>query len=336
MSAKDLIGPAKQDDQLRLDLIKSGIDPNATEIRQVLDDTQISGRFAMRAEASADAGKAQSSFARLSLLAIVGTAAATLASGMLLYGAGAGAEDAAAAIADAAAAVGAEELPFTETLARLFNEQRLFIIGVQVIGAFVAAFATYRLSGEDLAKKWSDNRRRAEDLRQQIFTEIFNKVADKPGTPGDTSALSQAFELFRRFQLELQLNYYKTSARRTGRSSSRLGLIAAALAGLTAITGIIAGIGGAALVVAAFLGIAVPVALSAAQSWRVINLFGDKAKAYGKALEELQTLSLEVSAIRELAAGGEEAKVREFVDKVHTVMANENTNWVAAAAEGKQ
>lgn len=337
MSAKDLIGEAKDEDKLRLDVIRSAIDPGAAELHDILEDTRISGYFEMRAEASADAERAQSTFARMSLIAIIGAAMATLASALLLYGAGAGGEDAAAAAADAAAAVGAKDVAVAQALAEFVHKHRFFIIGVQVIGAFLAAFATYRLSAEDFVKKWTDNRRRAEELRRQIFTEMFNKVAaheDAGKPPDENGALSQVFEFFRRFQVDLQMRFYQKAALRSERSSSRLSWTAAGLAGLTGITGIIAGLGGAALVIAAFLGIALPVMLSAAQSWRALNLFGDKTKAYGKARDELQTLALDVSNIRALAANGDKAKVREFVDKVHEVMANENTNWVAAAPEG--
>lgn len=332
MTAAALIGEADPDnDTLRTEYIKEAVDPGLTELRNILDHTRIQGHFKMRSDASGAAARAQSRFWWISLFSIIFVAITTLASALLLYSAGAAGEIGEAA-ADAAEKIGSDAIPASRAFAEYLDRNQHIILSLQIAGAALTAFATTILSLRDYAGKWNDNRRRAEDLRRQIFVEIFNQAATGSNAvePNCNSLLSQVFELFRRFQLELQLNFYKNRSDQVERSSSWLSWFTAALAGLTALSSSINALGGDWLTIAAAMGIALPVLLSAAQSWRAVNLFGDKAKSYSKAYRQLQTLYLEVSSIREAAAKGEEATVRGFIDRVQEVMENENTNWVAA------
>src|SRR5262249_29099727 len=86
--AQKWIGEATPKDRLSLDQIKKGISDDALALREILDDEKVSGLLRIRDEASALASSAQAQFRRLSIAAVVATALATLASGLLLYGAG--------------------------------------------------------------------------------------------------------------------------------------------------------------------------------------------------------------------------------------------------------
>ena len=137
--------------------------------------------------------------------------------------------------------------------------------------------------------------------------------------------VSQALEFFRRNQHELQINFYAGGFARH-EDGRRLTWFTAILAGLAAVTGMIGAFGGSALILSAFLGIAVPIPLSAAQSWRATSRDSDKAEAYRKAKDALDDILLnKLDAVRAKAAFGDASEVRTYVDSVHVVMTTESS-----------
>ena len=81
---------------------------------------------------------------------------------------------------------------------------------------------------------------------------------------------------------------------------------AAGLAAVAAITGAIGSLGGPALTIGAFLGIAVPIVAAAVQSWNSASGDSDKVAAYTTAKEALDRILVqEVDAVREQAARGD-------------------------------
>lgn len=143
--------------------------------------------------------------------------------------------------------------------------------------------------------------------------------------------MRQAFEFFRRYQLDLQIGFFNRSQERHGSTGTALAWATALLAGFAAAAGALGGRGGTALVVSAFLGIGVPILLSAAQSWQAANRDREKAAAYEKAAAALETIKLDLDAVRAGADRGEVAAVRDFVSRVHLVLTSENEAWVPAA-----
>ena len=179
MNARDAIGKSiPRKDRLSFDSIQEALGENAPDLLEILESARIQGYFKMRSKASAAANNAQSMFRKVSLISILGVAIATLASGLLLYGAGASGGVGTAAT-ETAAAVGTDDVPASQTLAEFLDRNRIYFVVLQVAGAFLTAVTTTILSSQDYVGRWSDNRRRAEDLRRQIFTEIFNQAATR-------------------------------------------------------------------------------------------------------------------------------------------------------------
>ena len=114
----------------------------------------------------------------------------------------------------------------------------------------------------------------------------------------------------------------------------KLAYWAAGLAAVAAITGAIGSLGGPALTIGAFLGIAVPIVAGALQSWNSASGDSDKVAAYTTAKEALDRILVqEVDAVREQAARGDVAAVRAYFDKVHLVMTTEHDAWKATGAK---
>jgi hypothetical protein len=316
--AQTWIGQTNAGDKLDLAKIEAAVAQDASDLRQILRTAKIVGLFKMRTEASQAAASAQSWFKRLSGVAVVGTAIATLTSGLLLYGAG----------SEAAAA------PTVEGLVRWVKDNHNYILGVQIAALFFSAVVTSVLASQNFVERWQEQRKQAERLRQQIFKDILTmaqaKVPKPLPAPDPGNPIAQAFEFFRRYQHEMQINFYSKGAARHGRAAQRLGWLTAILAGLAAITGVLGGFGSSALVVSAFLGIAVPILLSAAQSWRVSSRDSDSIATYQKAKAALDTNLLDIDTVRACAASGDAAAVGDYVNKVHLIMSTENDAWSPA------
>jgi Protein of unknown function (DUF4231) len=321
--AKTWIGPSDPKDQLDLAAIVASLPAEAIWLKTALGDSRIAGLFKQRRTASGEAAAAQRRFKIISLIAIVGTTVGTLASGLLLYGAGSDVPSGGAGPAD-------------QTLVGWVKDRRTFIAWTQIVGLFVAAAAAALLGSQNFIERWTEQRRQAELQRREIFThllELATKEVRKALPMADpANPVRQVLEFFRRYQLDLQISYYARSGARARSWAGVLGWITALLAAFAAITGAIGGLGTpAAAAISAFLGIAVPLFLSGAQSWRAAALDSDKAAAYDKAGKELEKARLDLSHYERSADAGDAADVKAFIDQVHLVMATENNAWVPAA-----
>jgi hypothetical protein len=341
--AKTWIGDSVDGDSLDLARIAAAVPPEAVALCQILKSSKVSGLVRIRREASAIAAKAQRDFKRLSLAAIVGTAIATLSSGLLLYGAGSDVSAPAPAITQAAPATQPAAAPagagssdtIEQGLVRWVKDHRSGIMIIQVISLLAASIAAAVLGGLKLVERWAENRNKAEVLRREIFNEVLNQARDLVPSPLTTpdigNPVSQALEFFRRYQHELQIRYYGKGIVRHEGWAGILTWLTAILAGVAAITGVIGGFGRTAMILSAFLGIAVPILLSAAQSWRATSRDSDKAEAYKKAKDALEVILLDVDTVRAKAALGDAAQVRTYVDSVHVIMTTESGGWSPAA-----
>jgi hypothetical protein len=315
--ARTWIGQSKLDDKLDLEKIRQTIAPEAAALHDILNTDKISALFGMRRQAADKAARAQQWFRRLSAIAVVTTAVSTLTSGLLLYGAG-------------------SEVPPTtvEGLVRWVKDNHNVVVGLQILALFLSAVVASVLAQQNYVEQWRDERKRAELLRRQIFDEVITMAeAGEPNplaAPDPGNAVAQAFEFFRRYQHELQIWYYQKSSASHGRTAANLSWITAVLAGLAAITGVLGGFGGTALVASAFLGIAVPILLSAAQSWRASSSDSDKVATYQKALQALEGKRLVLDDVRKRVALADTASVGEYVNSVHLILTTENEGWTPA------
>ena len=182
------------------------------------------------------------------------------------------------------------------------------------------------MAARDYGQIWTDARRAAEADRIGLFDTVVNLAAERPGT-GPTGRLRQALEFFRRYQLDLQLGFYTRRARQHEASDTRTVWAAAALAGVAAVTGSLGGVAPSFVVLAAFLGIAVPILLSATSSWRSVSRNAEKAASYAAARDALEEIRQDLSGVQTSADTGDVESVRRFVARVHETMRVENGAW---------
>ena len=188
------VSESRPDDRLDPVAIASSLPPEAAWLRTTLKDSRISGLLALRRDASEAARRAQRRFKAASIVAIVGTAVATLASGLLLYGAG---SDATGSGASA---------PADQTLVGWVREQRTVITWVQVAGLFATTVAAGLLGSQNFVARWSGNRRQAEAQRREVFNKVLSLAKEATSVPlagpDPGNPVRQALEFFRRYQLE--------------------------------------------------------------------------------------------------------------------------------------
>jgi hypothetical protein len=344
--ARAWIGESDRKDKLDLEQITKSVKPEASSLQDILQNSRVTVLFEIRGGASNAAASAQKWFKGLTGVAVIGGAVAALASGLLLYGAGSNAVTPAPASAQAAAPATASQppgagsaaatapTPIAQELVTRVNEYRMVIIVFQILGLALSAGAGVMLSQLKYADVWAENRIKSERLRRDIFNEVLNlaqKLAPAPpAAPDRGNAISQAMELFRRYQHELQITYYDKGSSRHTDAIKILTLGTAGLTAVAAVSGIVGSLGGWALLLGAFLGIAVPILLGALQSWRAASGDSDKAAAYTKARDALLTLKGGLDPIRDQAAVGDVAAVRAYFDEVHLIMTRENDAWAPA------
>ena len=334
------IGESTPNDNLDLEKITTALPAEAAALRTILRDGKITGLLRIRREASSIAARAQKTFKRLSAAAVLGAAIATLSSGLLLYGAGSDAAGQARIAAPATVAAPAPQpqsaapAQIEQELVRWVTKHRAGIIVIQIAGLFISTVAAGVLGSLRLVDRWAENRNKAELLRREVFNEVLKLAQEMvPAVleaPDPRNPVSEALEFFRRYQLELQIGYYGKGGARAEQLAGVLTWLTAILAGVAAISGVIGALGGTALIISAFLGIAVPILLSAAQSWRATSRDSDKAAGYAKARAALQAILLDLGSVRKKADLADAAAVRAYIDSVRLVMTTENEAWVPA------
>src|SRR6516162_6911067 len=217
--ARTWVGEGTKGDSLDIDKITRALPAEAQALHQILKDEKVSGLLRIRRGASNMATKAQKSFKRLSLAAVLATAIATLASGLLLYGAGSDATAPPAATQQGAstsppvAPPAATPSPVEQGLVSWVKRNRTGIIAIQIAGLFVSAVAAGLLAALGLVGRWTENRNKAELLRRDVFNEVLRLAQDAAPAPLENpnpcNPVSQALEFFRRYQHQLQIRYYE-------------------------------------------------------------------------------------------------------------------------------
>jgi SMODS and SLOG-associating 2TM effector domain 1 len=204
----------------------------------------------------------------------------------------------------------------------------LALVGVAVGG--IASMSLFRVKEGRLLEDWMTARARAETKRLSYFTYIVN-ASDGPLDP-QLELLK--LEYFRRYQLDLQLAYYKT--RRTGhrKSAERTLDISAISVLVAAFASGAAGVLGArqsewaALGSLAVFGAALQAFAAAREA---INQDRRNAERYDNTAQALQGLRERLDDVRRSIASGSTSVLGEYVGAVHDQLSLEHRQWLEAA-----
>lgn len=301
---RDLVGLSLEGDRLDPNRIAQDL-PEGTPLRTILSSSAVTTLHRLRAEASANAQRMQRQHRRLNNSVVIGGAIAAMTSALLLT------ETHAPASATAAEA----------WLRSFAKSAHVEIVVAQMIGLVLSAFATSMLATMRYGESWTDERGKAEDGRIRLVETVLAQ-----GKAAGPDAFAQAFEFFRRYQLELQLAYQAKRLARLNVTRERSAYVIAILTAVAAIGGAIGAVSAAWAIVGAFLGIAVPVLLSAAKSFsRIDGNGGLDATRAAKGLLERDVGRLD--DIRGSLRDGDFAAVDAFISEIHGILRVESGAW---------
>jgi hypothetical protein len=205
----------------------------------------------------------------------------------------------------------------------------LALVGVAT-GA-LASMALFRVKEGRLLEDWLTARAQAETKRLSYFTWLVEQSA----SPVDIELELLKLEYFRRYQLDLQIAYYRTRRTDHRRSAERTLSIAAWAVVLAAIASGTAGVLGAAVVTewAALGSVAVfGAALQAfAAAREAMNQDRRNAERYKRSAVALQGLRERLDDVRGGIAAGSPSVLVEYVAAVQDQLSLEHRQWLEAA-----
>jgi len=204
----------------------------------------------------------------------------------------------------------------------------LALLGVTAGG--IASMSLFRVKEGRLLEDWMTARARAETKRLSYFSTLVNSSVDPPDPQLDLLKL----EYFRRYQLDLQLAYYKTrrsghrnSAERTLNISAGSVLVAAIASGAAGVLGALQS-EWAALGSLAVFGAALQAFAAAREA---IHQDRRNAERYDNSAQALQGLRERLDDVRQGIAAGSTSVLGEYVGAVQDQLSLEHRQWLEGA-----
>ncbi|MEW5962427.1 MAG: hypothetical protein AB1749_02590 [Pseudomonadota bacterium] len=213
--------------------------------------------------------------------------------------------------------------------------------------------------------RWMSERGTAEGLRRELFERVLHGAAEAGATSDHEIPLPLlVLEYFRRYQVELQAAYARTRGREHEWNATLARWFQRLVLGLLLVWGLLCiganlsglaeqgalnlpgGVDRAALLVSGLLQrietynadhytLAIAIVLGAAYGAALLHVSSNasvrNAARYAIMRDNLVQLMREIGAVRAAAATGDEAAVRGFIARVHSVMSQENADWVRLA-----
>ncbi len=295
--------------------------PDAGPLARVLRRSAIQVVVDRYIRADREAIAAQKTYKRQARLAIHASGAAVLAGALLLFF--------------------AAEAPDESWVRPLGDLIRYPLLLAQVAAVALTAYLTYNLRETDPLATWMNKRAEAEMARVALFNGVCGvsgKVEEPQADPSELPLLPLQLEYFRRYQLEVQLNYYDRRGRQHDAAAKRLvttgGLLAAISAAAAAGVGLWGQIGLDSAVALVLL--ALPVAIAAHGSIKLLAQDRLNALRYANTHEKLSAWRAGLDEVRAAAAKGDVAAVPEFVKGVNGEISLEHREWLTRRQEAEK
>lgn len=202
-----------------------------------------------------------------------------------------------------------------------------------IVAGSLGAMWLFRIREGKWLEKWMTARAGAEAARLSYFEKVTG-ATDVDKDPLIPLPLLQ-LEYFRRYQLDIERNYYRNRGRDHAAAAGRMlrvSSVSVALGSLaTALGGFLGGAVDSRWVSVAGAG-AIASALSALASGKeAIGQDRQNEERYGRTLEALESLAGRLDQVRDSAAGGAREPLQQFVAAVHEQVSLEHRQWLGAA-----
>ena len=218
----------------------------------------------------------------------------------------------------------------TDTLGGLTQTTLIVLALIGVATGGIASMSLFRVKEGRLLEDWMTARARAETKRLSYFSYIVNSSLQ----PLDLQLELLKLEYFRRYQLDLQLAYYKTrrlghrnSAERTLSISAGSVLVAAIASGAAGVLGALRS-EWAALGSLAVFGAALQAFAASRES---LNQDRRNAERYDNTAQALQGLRERLDDVRLGISAGSTSVLGEYVGAVQDQLSLEHRQWLEGA-----
>jgi hypothetical protein len=213
----------------------------------------------------------------------------------------------------------------------------LIILGVaSVLTGSLAAYDLNTLRQGKLLGVWMSNRALAETARLEYFNIIArSSVADGAG---DTQVDLLKLEYFRRFQLDVQRNYYRQRSIENLKDAKRiLAYSGIAIAGAAVVTGLAGFLGLINTKFAAFasLGTAFTALTSFAAANESVYQNQRNAERYQRTGEALEGIASSLDDVRTAVQAAGAEPLMGFIEAVHEQLSLEHRQWLGQQTEGE-
>ena len=203
-----------------------------------------------------------------------------------------------------------------------------------ISGAY-AVYTIYRLREGKMLEKWMGARAKAETHR----IGYFEALAARAEVSKNPEFLGLLLEYFRRYQLDVQTTFYGRRGERHEKDANRTVTLGAIGAGVAALANL-GGVGGGWWTLLGTLGIAGAALTTFAIAREQANQDRRNAERYLRTRETLDGIAARLGAVREAAAQGNGAAVKEFMAAIDEQVSLEHRQWLegseaAAAALAK-
>ncbi len=208
------------------------------------------------------------------------------------------------------------------------------LVVVGIAGAVCGGLGKMWLShieGGKLLEKWMMSRADAETYRLEYFKAVTDTPQSVPDS--DPPSLLLQLEYFRRYQLDVQIAYYRIAAARHQKAAHKtlvLGTRTVLLAAIaTGLSGVLCAIDPAWAAIAV-LGVVAAALTSYSSMTEAIQQDRRNAERYPRTHTALMELGKELDRVRRAAAGNQREAVEKFVAAVHEQLSLEHRQWLQA------
>lgn len=199
-----------------------------------------------------------------------------------------------------------------------------------VVSGGLAAMWLHQIKGGNLAKRWGDERAKAEAKRLAYFKAVME------GTPDEPSKQLLALEYTRRFLLDNQIDYFRdrggqheSAAGIALRSSSRAVFVASTL---TAVAGLLS-MRAPQLAVIAGLGVIASAYAALAVSKSDVNQDRKNADRYRHADDQLRERKLDIDTYCEKTVSGDKGAIQEFFEPIFVALEADHKGFLSDAEQ---
>jgi hypothetical protein len=213
----------------------------------------------------------------------------------------------------------------------------LIVFGVaSVLMGALAAYDLNTLRQGDLLKDWMSNRALAETARLEYFSAVGKSTAGaaQSGVPIDLLKL----EYFRRFQLDVQRNYYRQQSVQHLREAKRtLSYSGFAVAGAAVVAGLAGTLGFISPKFAAFAALGTAFTAFSAFAAMRDQVYQDQrnAERYRRTAEALQGMTAELDEVRKGVQEAGNEPLLGFIEAVHEQLSLEHRQWLGQQTDAE-